>query len=280
MEDFIVLTLGHAQTHHLWQCEDISSPFLRLFYVKSGRAVIHLPDGDVEVTPDHLYLFSAYDPHAYECEPGFDFYYLFIFQRKQEQLGFFDRYEFPREVKANQAARLLLENYCHLYPQLHLPSRTAEAFLNLQAYREYAQAFMKMQPYERMQLHGLVEILLSYFVKHARERFQSHDDRLALLLDYVQQHLGQPISVDELADRACLTKSYLIRRFREAMGVTPIQYVLTKKVQRAQTLLLESQLNVSQIAAEVGFSDPAYFIRLFKRHIGFTPQEYRQCLIG
>ena len=48
----------------------------------------------------------------------------------------------------------------------------------------------------------------------------------------------------------------------------------------AQTLLLESQLNVSQIAAEVGFSDPAYFIRLFKRHIGFTPQEYRQCLIG
>ena len=280
MEDFIVLTLGHAQTHHPWRCEDISSPFLRLYYVKSGRAVVHLPDGDVEATPDHLYLFSAYEPHAYECDPGFEFYYLFVFQRKQERLGIFDRYEFPREVNANQAARLLFENYCHLYPQLHLPSRTAEAFLNHQAYREYAQSFMKMQSYERMQLHGLVEILLSYFVKHARERLHAKDDRLALLLDYVQQHLSEPISVDDLADRACLTKSYLIRRFREAMGVTPIQYVLTKKVQRAQTLLLESGMNVSQIAAEVGFSDPAYFIRLFKRHIGFTPQEYRQSLIG
>ena len=102
MEDFIVLTLGHAQTHHPWRCEDISSPFLRLYYVKSGRAVVHLPDGDVEATPDHLYLFSAYEPHAYECDPGFEFYYLFVFQRKQERLGIFDRYEFPREVNANR----------------------------------------------------------------------------------------------------------------------------------------------------------------------------------
>ena len=131
-----------------------------------------------------------------------------------------------------------------------------------------------------MQLRGLAGILLSYFVKHGRERAQLHDARIAPILEYIQQHLHEAISVEQLADRACLTKSYFIRRFRQVVGITPIQYVQKRKVQHAQKLLLESEKSVGQIAAEVGFADTAYFIRIFKSHIGYTPQEYRMRLIG
>ena len=280
MEDFVVLNLGFACTRHHWQGNDISSPFLRLFFVQNGSAVLHLRGGDVVLRPDRLYLIPDYEPHSYDCEPGFAFYYLFVFLLPQERTSLFDRYELPLEVEANHAARLLFQNYCMLYPQLNLPSRSAEEFLNHQAYRDYVQAFMVMPYYERMQLCGLAGILLSYFVKHGRERAQLHDARIAPILEYIQQHLHEAISVEQLADRACLTKSYFIRRFRQVVGITPIQYVQKRKVQHAQKLLLESEKSVGQIAAEVGFADTAYFIRIFKSHIGYTPQEYRVRLIG
>jgi len=280
MDDFIVLNLGHTQTVHKWTNEDISSPFVRMFYVKKGKAVMHLHDKDIILTPGHLYLLPSYTPHAYECDPEFEFYYLFVYQRKMEVTNIFDIYDFPYEVNSDHATQLLFENYCSLYPQLALPSRDAEAFLNHQAYRDYAQAYMQMVWYERMQLHGLVEILFSYFVKHATEKQMVGDHRIAKVLDYIQTNITNSISVEELADMACLTKSYLIRVFRQNLGMTPLQYVIRKKIQYAQTLLLDSEMPVQQVAKTVGFPDVSYFIRLFRKNLGFTPQEYRQRLIG
>lgn len=280
MDNFIVLNLGHARTVHRWTNNDISSPFIRLFYVKEGMAVMHIADKDVVLTPGHMYMLPGYTPHAYECEPDFDFYYLFVYQAELEKSNIFDLYNFPYEVRANDAARLLFENYCNLYPQLNLPSRDAEAFLNHQSYRDYAIAYTRMEGYERMQLHGLVEILLSYFIKHATPKALVDDERIAKVLDYAQQHISSVVTVEELADKACLTKSYLIRSFRQSMGITPLQYVIRKKMQHAQTLLLGSELSIRQVSEAVGFTDVSYFIRLFRKNIGFTPQEYRKRLIG
>ena len=104
--------------------------------------------------------------------------------------------------------------------------------------------------------------------------------RIARLVDYVQQHIADSISIDELADIACLTKPYLIRMFRNSLGTTPLQYIIRKKVQKAQALLLDTDQSVAAIAQAVGMQDASYFIRLFRKNLGVTPQEYRQKLIG
>ncbi len=278
--DFIVLNLGYAQTVHHWGNEDISSPFARIYYIKQGRAILHLEHSDIEAVPGHMYLIPTYMPHSYECDPGFGFYYLFIYQRLRESSNIFDLYDFPFTVKANDGARLLFENYCNLYPQLNLPTNTALDFDRHPAYRDYAEAFGQMEFYERLQLQGLAMILFSYFIKHARLREEAADERTRHVLSYIRQHISQPISIEELADQACLTKSYLIRNFRKVMGVTPLQYVLQQKIQHAQSLLLGTDLSVSTIAQMVGFPDVSYFIRLFRQRLGFTPQEYRNKLIG
>ena len=278
--DFIVLNLGHARTVHHWCNEDISSPFIRIYYVKEGRAYFHLPSGDIELTSGHMYMVPSYVPNSYECEPNLDFYYLFVYQRMVSEINLFDIYDFPIEVKSNEAANLLFENYCSLYPQLNLPSRDATEFANHQSYRDYAMAYMKMPFYERMQLHGLVEILFSYFMKHAKQKSVVKDSRIAELLNYIQQHISDVITIDDLADKACLTKSHLIRSFSRTMGITPLQYILRKKIQHAQSLLLSTDMTVNRISEATGFNDVSYFIRLFKKNIGFTPQEYREKLIG
>lgn len=278
--DFIVLNLGYAQTVHQWGNEDISSPFARIYYVRQGRAVLHLAHRDVEAVPGYMYLVPTYMPHSYECEPGFGFYYLFVYQLPRESDNVFDLYDFPLSVRANEAARLLFENYCNLYPQLNLPTQAASDFDRHQAYGAYAEAFGQMAFYERMQLKGLVVILFSYFIKHARLREEAADERIRRALDFVRLHMARPVSLEELADCACMTKSYLIRTFRQTLGVTPLQYVLRQKIQHAQSLLLGTNDTVASIATAVGFPDASYFSRVFRRHLGFTPQEYRRRLIG
>lgn len=278
--DFIVLNIGQATTRHEWNNRDISSPFMRIYYVNDGKALLHLPGKDIEATGGHMYLIPAYVAHSYECTPGLDFYYLFVYQRVQNGTNLFETYDSPLEVKANEASRLLFENYCKLYPHLHLPSQDAAHFEAHPHYREYAQTSMQMPYWERLQLHGMVEILLSYFVKHARPTEAVRDSRIPQLMEYVRLHLNENITVGDLAAHACVTKSHLIRLFHQALGITPLQYVLRKKVQHAQRLLLATDLSVKEIAHKVGFDDVSYFIRLFRKSLGFTPQEYRIKLIG
>ena len=275
-----VLNLGFARTIHHWGNRDISSPFMRIYYARRGKARLHLPDRVVEVEEGNMYLLPSYMPHTYDCDPGFEFYYLFVYFHQGEQAGIFDRYTFPSSVKGNHATQLLFENYCHLYPQLNLPTLTAEDFDNHPSYHDYAKAYRQMADYEQLQLHGLVEILLSYFVKHAQPRFMVKDERIMRLIEYISEHIDEPITVGQLADMICLTESHLVKAFRKGLNITPLQYIIRRKVQHAQTLLLETTKTVGEIAQMVGMTDASYFIRLFKKNIGYTPQEYRDRLIG
>lgn len=278
--DFIVLNLGFARTIHQWGNRDISSPFMRIYYIKMGKATLHLPNGDMKVEEGNMYLLPSYMPHAYDCEPGFEFYYLFIFFHQGENTGIFEKYDVPTTVRGNHATTLLFENYCTLYPQLNLPSMTAEDFERHPSYRDYARAYMRMNDYEQFQLHGMVEILLSYFIKHAEPRLIIKDDRILKLIGYISEHVSENITVATLADISCLTESHLVKAFRKELGVTPLQYIIKKRIQHAQTLLLGTEMTVSEVSQSAGFTDSSYFVRLFKRHIGYTPQQYRDRLIG
>lgn len=278
--NIIILNVGYARTTHHWGDKDLSSPFARLYYIKEGKAWLHLPDKVIAVKPGYMYLVPTFVPHSYECNPGFAFYYMFIYECYQDMSGVFDMYNFPIEVKANEAIDLLFTNYCNLYPQLSLPYSSAEDFSNHPAYRDYAMRYAQMERYEKMQLQGLVWIISSYFMKHANIRESQEDDRIRKIVEFCQKNIEHNITVDMLTDIACVTKSHLMRIFHDKMGVSPLQYVIRKKIQFAQGLLLTTEMTVKEIAEKVGLTDSSYFIRVFKKNIGFTPQEYRTKLIG
>lgn len=276
--NFMVLNVGYAQTQHRWGCNDLSSPFARIYYVVNGTATLHLPSGDVTARPGHMYLIPTFVPHSYECEPDFQFYYLFVFERFREKTDVFDVREFPIEVKANEAADLLFRNFCMLYPNLSLPYQDADAFYTHQSYKQYAESYAAMESYEHLQLQGLVWIIFSYFMKHSQLKHEVADERMMRIAEYVQKHIADNIDTDQLANMACVTKTHLTRLFHQSFGISPLQYILRKKVQHAQELLLTTDLPVHTVAAIVGFDDASYFIRVFKKNIGFTPQDYRMKL--
>lgn len=250
---------------------------MRLYYIEQGAATLTFHDSTVAVGPGRMYLVPAFKPHSYHVEPDTVFYYMFIAWQTGIIARFADRYDIPLEVPANDAVHLLFTNYCQLYPELALPYATAAEFEAHPAYRDYAQRFLHMPTHRRMQLTGLVWILASYFVQHADVR-PRRDERLERALQYIDDNIAQPVTTTELAQCAAVTTSQLTRLFRAALGTTPLQYALRRKIHQAQRLLLTTHLSVAAIAHDTGFHDTSYFIRVFKRQLALTPAEYRDTL--
>ncbi|WP_157042058.1 helix-turn-helix domain-containing protein [Nitriliruptor alkaliphilus] len=94
--------------------------------------------------------------------------------------------------------------------------------------------------------------------------------------DYIQEHLGENITLEDLASSVGLSRYHFARRFRVSTGTTAYEYVLQQRVARAQTLLTRTNESLINIAVTCGFADQSHFNRVFKKHTGVPPGQYRK----
>lgn len=94
--------------------------------------------------------------------------------------------------------------------------------------------------------------------------------------EYLQAHMARDISIDFMAERIGMGARSFIRRFKAATGHAPGAYVQSLRMAAAKALLENASIPVVTVSAQVGYSDLAFFRRLFRRHTGLTPSEYRE----
>ena len=92
---------------------------------------------------------------------------------------------------------------------------------------------------------------------------------------YIETHADEALDLEQLAALVGLSKYYLARRFREAVGVTLWTYVQQARIRKAKALLAEG-LPPTEVALAAGFYDQSHFNRVFKRFVGQTPGQYRR----
>ena len=92
---------------------------------------------------------------------------------------------------------------------------------------------------------------------------------------YIHEHLTEELSLSLLAEVARFEKNYFLRKFKRQLGCTPIRYILGKRMEKAKELLGFSDMNITQIAAAVGFKDIHYFSKVFYDYMRERPSEYR-----
>lgn len=95
------------------------------------------------------------------------------------------------------------------------------------------------------------------------------------VLAWMQEHLGEELTLDLMAQRSGMSARTFSRRFREQTGTTPLQWLLRARVRRAQFLLENTDHTIDRIADQAGFGSPTAFRERFKRVAGTTPQSYR-----
>lgn len=98
--------------------------------------------------------------------------------------------------------------------------------------------------------------------------------QLQLAIDYIQGHLAEDIRLDEIASYLNLSRYYFCRLFKQSTGMSPYQYVIQCRVERAKQLLKEGNLTLGEIALTCGFAHQSHFHRHFKRLTGMTPRQF------
>ena len=94
--------------------------------------------------------------------------------------------------------------------------------------------------------------------------------------EYVQVHLNESIDLSMLAEVAGLSMHHFAREFKQSAGVTPHHYLIQKRIERAQQMLVQTDLALAEIAYTVGFSDQGHLARHFRGLLGTTPREFRR----
>jgi len=125
-------------------------------------------------------------------------------------------------------------------------------------------------------LYSLLGLILDQLELNRRLPTDTNGLNTRELQRYIHDHLTEPLQLQDLAQRAHLSPTHFSRLFKSTFGVSPMRYVIERRIERAATLLTTTDLKLAHIAQSIGYSDPYYFSRLFRRVTGQTPSNYRR----
>ncbi|MGE8056821.1 helix-turn-helix domain-containing protein [Bacillus mycoides] len=144
----------------------------------------------------------------------------------------------------------------------------------------FTESKMKMNGYE-IAISAAIKKLLLLLVRndtHNILNYSEQDDiaRLKPVLDYVEDHLGEKITVTKACALINLSYHYFIKYFKRIMGISFLDYVNYKRIKQAESLLITSDLSITDVGCEVGIANMSQFYKLFKKENNCLPKEFKQ----
>ncbi|MBO9620781.1 MAG: helix-turn-helix transcriptional regulator, partial [Niabella sp.] len=259
-----------------WNWKNICSPFIRIHYIIRGTAKIISSDSSITLTEGMLYLTPSYKKHSYSCDGDLTLIYIHIYEVAGSNLSIFDLADLPMEIKPDH----LVKNLVHRLAKIN-PDRELHNF-DPKSYDYQSKLFQNIAHQNRlplsleMETQGILGQLLARFLERASSENPDTDSRILKALYTIHQNIDAPVSIGALSGVCALTEDHFIRLFKKEMGITPGKYIIQKKMERAQLLLLIRPTPVKELAYSLGFDNIPYFNRLFKKQTGFTPGSYRK----
>ena len=148
------------------------------------------------------------------------------------------------------------------------------------ASRMFAAAQSEKRGWELLALAGLYDFYGTVIQQNYREDSSADANtsqrvrQIKTALEYIEQNYNKPITLETLAHISGLSAKYFCRYFRNILNRTPIDYLNYYRMERASLLLEEGKLSVTDVAYACGYNDSSYFVRIFKKYKGTTPNQY------
>jgi len=178
-------------------------------------------------------------------------------------------------VKWDGQAPLLQQEERRLpFPPIHHLKQNHPAMTIVQDM--YAYWSSKAVGYEWKVNHSFRNLIAELIHRQVRPKGENAAlDIVNTVIAFINEHYHEPIDRKALANLVSLSHSHLSLLFKKYTGWSPVQYIIKIRMDKAKELLRDTRKSVSTIAGEVGYSDPLYFSKVFAKHTGLAPREYR-----
>ena len=153
------------------------------------------------------------------------------------------------------------------------------AFCMNESYDEYVSKDVCYKLPIRANIYLIMTALLRYYCgsKNELDRMIYHNVmRLRPVIEYIAEHCGEKIYIETLSDMITVSPDYFTKMFKDSIGKTPIDYINGIRINKALELLAHSDVQVNEIAEQIGFSNPNYFHKIFKQYMDTSPLAYRK----
>jgi len=264
-----------------WQHKNVSNPYSRLYFITKGQGLVTHHGKRFKLLPGYMYLIPAYTLVDLSCEDSFTHYYIHLTAELPDGHNLFSQLDCRYKVKSADFGInvSLFDRLLKINPGMELIERDA----NIPIYRTLLQRCDEMNksrtPSRRIENNALLRLMLVPFLKSPKDNNGSNiavgTNRFEQVIKYIHQNLDKTISLGELADIADLNPAYFSASFSKLVGLSPIQYINSKRIEKAQKILLTSACSLTQVARMVGFDDVFYFSRVFKKITSMPPAKYR-----
>lgn len=209
-------------------------------------------------------------------------------ERETRKVSFIDHYELFKSVfvsAINNDANLLNEQLRFVYFETVSTHHDRDVVPQLREFSAFTCELFKfvLDPNLKPSHHSFISIEhefneMNRFFTQVSTGLKSRNlsDNVKKSITYVFDHYDKELSLDGMAEHLNISKPYLSRVFKAELGMTFLELLQCLRVFIAKQYLFEYQHNISEISEKVGYLDPHYFSRLFKKHTGLSPKEYRE----
>lgn len=267
IEDWVVL--GRLKFSPPYKASDQLINEARIVYVLNGSSKLHsanqsfsLKSGDIFIMKTDNFINDWVGETSEEFE-------IIVFQLQAELIRTLYKNDVPNWLQPSNSSSdsmILLEDAksSQLYFQLlrhyiEQPDLLQEELIK-DKYRELLRILISDDN------SGKVAAIFSNLFKSTNYEFQ----------DTIAKHLFENLTIEDLAFLCNMSLSSFKRKFNQVFGTSPNKYIISKRLDKAQTMLKSSDLSISEIAYECGFSDVSYFSKSFKKYYHYSPSEIKK----
>ena len=272
-----LLNIGYAKLDHKWDFDNVLSPFARMYLITVGTAYIYHNNMKFELKPGYMYLIPSFSYSRYKCDDYHEQYYISFIQEVGKGLSASHLLDFKYELRASEIDQSCFERLLEINPDRVLLNDDPMVYDNMPSLINFSKKNDEMSAKHYIETHGILKILFSRFIENtAIKQDKTAESNLKKVLIYISENLHEDLTVDKLADFSNLSRDHFSRSFYKKLGMRPNLYIQSKRVERAQLLLLTTNAALVEIAEKVGFGNVSYFSKIFKKFIGQTPGYFRK----
>lgn len=227
-----------------------------LLYTVAGQGILKTQQGQVQLPEGNAALVHCWEYHEYSSSPGgWDFLWAHM---DGSGLG--------------GIAKLL-----SLTQQQSVSIHGRKAFYSLfEGILQRSQdTDIQSLSENSLDIHRLLQTMVHDSRPPAAQE-QEHGEEIRRIICYIETNYHRQITIEDMLSQIHLSKYYVIRLFKQYMGVTPYHYLMNYRINQSKILLRSTSRSIGGIAADVGFLDSSNFIHQFKKQTGMRPGEYRK----